>query len=153
MTPEEIRIESVEGEAVRALGGELLALCETIFPGFAADYLTGRLGHVDAPAAVVARDDTGRLVGFKLGYRRGAGLFYSWLGGIHADVRRQGLARRLMTAQHDWARGQGYRSVETRTRASNNPMIILNLRSGFQVAGFEVDRNGQPIVTQRLILE
>jgi GNAT superfamily N-acetyltransferase len=149
----DIRIESVEGEAVRGLGGELLALCEVIFPGFAADYLTGRLVHIDAPAAVVARDGGGRLVGFKLGYRRGAGLFYSWLGGIHPDVRRQGLARRLMTAQHLWARDRGYRSVETRTRASNNPMIILNLQSGFHVAGFEVDRNGQPTVTQRLILE
>lgn len=145
-------ITTIEGDSVRALGGELLTLCETIFPGFAADYLIGRLGHIDAAAAVVARDGSGRLVGFKLGYRRGAGLFYSWLGGIHPDVRRQGLARRLMTAQHDWARGRGYRSVETRTRASNNPMIILNLESGFNVAGFEVDRNGQPIVTQRLIL-
>lgn len=148
-----VAITTIEGDSVRGLGGELLTLCETIFPGFAADYLTGRLGHIDAPAAVVARDGSGRLVGFKLGYRRGAGLFYSWLGGIHPDVRRQGLARRLMTAQHDWARGRGYRSVETRTRASNNPMIILNLESGFYVAGFEVDRNGQPIVTQRLILE
>ena len=153
MTAEEIRIEIVEGEAVRGLGAELLTLCDTIFPGFAADYLTGRLGHIDAPAAIVARDGSGRLVGFKLGYRRGTGLFYSWLGGIHPDARRQGLARRLMTAQHDWARDRDYRSVETRTRASNNPMIILNLQCGFHVVGFEVDRNGQPIVIQRLILE
>jgi len=58
-----------------------------------------------------------------------------------------------MTAQHSWACDRGYRSVETRTRASNNPMIILNLQSGFQIAGFEVDRNGQPVITQRLILE
>jgi len=78
-----ITITTIEGEAVRGLGAELLTLCDTIFPGFAPDYLTGRLGHVDAPAAVVARDGGGRLVGFKLGYRRGAGLFYSWLGGIH----------------------------------------------------------------------
>lgn len=147
-----VTIITIEGDPARALGGELLALCEVIFPDFAGDYLTGRLGHVDAPAAVLARDGSERLVGFKLGYRRGAGLFYSWLGGIHPDARRQGLARRLMAAQHDWARGRGYRSVETRTRGSNNPMIILNLQSGFQIAGFEVDRSERPIVTQRLIL-
>ena len=31
-------------------------------------------------------------------------------------------------------------------------MILLNLQSGFQIVGFEVDRAGMPIVTQRLAL-
>ena len=149
----DVRIEIAEGEAARALGRELLAFCETIFPGFSPPYLTDRLVHIDAPCVWAARDGSGRLLGFKLGYRRGGTLFYSWLGGVHPEVRRRGIAQRLMRAQHDWARAQGYASIETRTRANNNPMIILNLQSGFRIVGFEVDRTGTPIVTQRLSLD
>ena len=149
----DVHIEIVEDEAARALSSELLTFCETIFPGFSPPYLTDRLAHIDAPCVTAARDGSGRLFGFKLGYRRGRTLFYSWPGGVHPEARRRGIAQRLMKAQHDWARAQGYASVETRTRASNNPMIILNLKSGFRIVGFEVDRNGTPIVTQRLSLD
>ncbi|MFC3712387.1 GNAT family N-acetyltransferase [Sphingoaurantiacus capsulatus] len=147
-----MNVETITGAGVVALGPELLALCEAAFDSFDPAYLLGRLADLDAPAATLARDDGGRLVGFKLGYRRAPDLFYSWLGGVHPDARRQGIAARLMAAQHDWARTQGYAAVETRTRASNNAMIVLNLQSGFHVAGFEVDSAGRPVVTQRRAL-
>lgn len=148
----DVRIEAAEEDAARMLGHELAAFCEVIFPDFAPDYLTGRLAHVDQPCAFAARDGSGRLLGFKLGYRRGGTLLYSWLGGVRPEARRRGIAHRLMRAQHDWARARGYTHVETRTRTSNSPMIIPNLRSGFEIVGFEVDRNGTSIVTQRLSL-
>ena len=34
-------------------------------------------------------------------------------------------------------------------RAANNPMILLNLRHGFHVAGFETDSSGIAVVIQR----
>lgn len=142
-------IDILEGEAVRALGAELLALCQVVFDGFSADYLLDRLPRVDGPALAAARDAAGGLVGFKLGYRRGGGLFYSWLGGVHPDARRRGLSQRLMAAQHEWARSRGYAQIETRTRAVNNAMIISNLKGGFRITGFEVDRGGHAVVTQR----
>lgn len=147
------RIETVDGGAVAALGAELLELCEAAFDGFDPDYLLGRLPLLDAPAATLARDGDGRLLGFKLGYRQAPDLFYSWLGGVHPAARRQGIAQRLMAAQHGWARAQGYRAVETRTRTANNPMIIVNLQAGFRIVALEVDRAGIPVVTQRLILD
>lgn len=144
-------VEVIEGAAVLAHGAELLALCRAVFPDFAPDYLTDRLPHLNAPALFLTRDAEGGLTGFKLGYRRGT-LFYSWLGGVRPDARRQGLARQLMLAQHRWARENGYQHVETRTRASNNAMIILNLQCGFSIAGFEVDKAGIPVVIQRAAL-
>jgi hypothetical protein len=57
-----------------------------------------------------------------------------------------------MERQHAHAAAAGYRFVETRTRAANNPMILLNLRHGFHVAGFEVDAKGIPVVIQRKAL-
>jgi predicted GNAT superfamily acetyltransferase len=139
---------TVTGDAAR-VSDELLDLCRVAFEDFSPDYLTARVVHVAAPALVTARFAHGPLAGFKLGYRRGASLFYSWLGAVHPDARRQGLAAELMRRQHEWARSQGYTEIETQTRAVNNAMIILNLKSGFRVRGFGLDSLGREIVVQR----
>ena len=149
---DEIGVEVVEGERALALSDEIRDLCRALFPDFTDAYLTDRLPGVDRPAVVAARGPDGVLLGFKLGYARGEGTFYSWLGGIHPSVRRQGLGRRLMQRQHAWARERDYRYVETRTRTYNNPMIILNLQSGFQIVGYEDNGIGQPTITQRAAL-
>ena len=140
--------ETITGDAARA-PDELLELCLVAFETFTPDYLTSRIVHIVDPSLVLARFDNGSLAGFKLGYRRGATLFYSWLGGVHPDARRQGVAAELMRRQHEWAQSQGYTEIETQTRAANNAMIILNLRSGFRVRGFGLDSIGREVVIQR----
>lgn len=40
-------------------------------------------------------------VGFKLGYERSGEEFHSWLGGVHPEFRRRGIARRLLHLQHE----------------------------------------------------
>jgi predicted GNAT superfamily acetyltransferase len=120
-----------------------------LFPDFTDAYLTDRLLRVIGLALVAARGQDGALLGFKLGYARGEGTFYSWLGGIHPSIRRQGVGSRLMQLQHAWARERGYAFVETRTRTANNAMIVLNLQSGFRIVGYEDDGTGRPTVTQR----
>ncbi len=54
-----------------------------------------------------------------------------------------------MHAQHDHVRSLGYRSILTRTRATNRPMIILNLKCGFEIVGFEINGTGFAVVNQR----
>ena len=146
------RIETFAGTAAEAVA-LLLPLCDAVFPSFDSAYLAGRLPHVADPHLLLARREDGVPVGFKLGYRRGESLFYSWLGGVAPEARRIGLAALMMERQHAEVRALGYRYVETRTRAANNPMILLNLRHGFHVAGFEVDAHGNAVVTQRKSLE
>jgi GNAT superfamily N-acetyltransferase len=146
-------IEIVEGDAVLALDQELLALCRAVFAEFSPDYLLDRLPLLDSRSLGAARADDRRLIGFKLGYRRGRTSFYSWLGGVHPDARGRGLARRLMTVQHEWAVSRGYTQIETRTRATNQVMIIANLKGGFRITGFEVDRAGHAVVIQRADLD
>ena len=131
---------------------ELLALCTAAFGEFSPAYLTDRLVRITDPCLVAARLDDGSLAGFKLGYRRGSALFYSWLGAVHPHSRRQGIARELTLRQHTWAKAQGYRRIETRTRAVNRAMLILNLAEGFEVYGFENDSAGHAVVSQRKIL-
>src|SRR5688572_7603596 len=99
--------EVLTGDAARS-PTDMLVLCHAAFESFSSDYLTSRLPHVDAPCVMIARFPDHSVAGFKLGYRRGATLLYSWLGGVHPDARRQGVAAELMRRQHDWAKTQGY---------------------------------------------
>jgi GNAT superfamily N-acetyltransferase len=138
--------------AAAAAADALLALCTAVFVEFDSSYLLARLPRIADPDLWLAIEG-GEWVGFKLGYRRGDTLLYSWLGGVHPRLRGQGLASGLMERQHAHAAAVGYRFVETRTRAANNPMIQLNLRHGFHVAGFEVDAHGIEVVIQRKRLE
>ena len=77
----------------------LLALCRSVFPDFSDAYLLERLPRVADPMLWLAIEQ-GRWTGFKLGYRRGADLFYSWLGGVASAARGQGVGSELMRLQH-----------------------------------------------------
>ncbi len=132
-------------------GPRLLSLCHRVFDDFDDAYLLDRLPNLAEPSLWLAEAD-GEWVAFKLGYRRGQTQFYSWLGGVDPAHRRRGLAAELTHRQHDEAARNGFTHVETRTRAANNAMIIVNLRQGFHVAGFEVDGSGHPVVIQRKAL-
>ena len=136
------------GEDARR-GEELSALCRVAFDGFDLSYLTDRLPQIADPCLVAARFEDGSMAGFKLGYRRGATLFYSWLGGVHPEARRQGIARALSVRQHEFAKSRGYEFIETRTRAGNAAMLMLNIGLGFRIVGFETDRSGHEVVTFR----
>lgn len=138
-----------EGAEVKGQQAMLADLCDRIFESFDPDYLARRLPTLVDPVLHVSHGDDGAVLGFKIGYRRGPGLLYSWLGGVVPEARGQGIAARLMQAQHEWAAAQGYHSVETRTRASNNRMIIVNLKAGFHIAGVESDEAGHLVVIQR----
>jgi len=142
---ESYQLRVFEGDDARR-ANELAALCLRVFDDFDASYLTDRLPHVAKPLLVAALSGQ-EWTGFKFGYARGNG-FYSWLGGIIPEARRQGLAGKLMDLQHSEIKSRGYQTVSTRTRATNTAMIVLNLRSGFEVTGFEIDAQGHPVVTQ-----
>jgi len=140
------------GEGVREVQGELVDLCRSLFSGFQPSYLRERLARIPDPVLVYSRGRDGGLLGFKLAYPRGGDVLYSWLGGVHPAARRRGIARQLMEAQHRWAGLNGYRFIETRTRAHNPAMITLNLSCGFEICGFEQHPDGYSVVLQRLAL-
>ena len=54
-----------------------------------------------------------------------------------------------MRLQHGHARSLGVGRIETRTRTSNNAMIMLNLRHGFEIVELENDAHGRFVVIQR----
>ena len=82
----------------------------------------------------------GRPVGFKVGFEDAPLSFESWRGGVVETARRQGVAMELVRLQHSWCEKNEFRVIKTTTNSSNVPMLILNLRNGFQVVGSFVNR-------------
>lgn len=112
------------------------ACAEAIFASASSDRkeLIWRLENM--PDAVVHYAEVeAHMVGFKIAYAARSQRLYSWLGGVLPDFRRRGIGVQLMEFQHRWAKERGYLNVETGTIRNNVPMMILNLRSGFEIIG------------------
>lgn len=89
-------------------------------------------------------------VAFKLGYKMNDREFYSWLGGVVPEFRGLGIASDLMKAQHDWARVQGYKRLQTKTQNRFREMLLLNIRCGFNIVGYHSsDEGGAKIVLEK----
>ncbi|MGB0371528.1 MAG: GNAT family N-acetyltransferase [Opitutales bacterium] len=83
------------------------------------------------------------LIGFKIGYVRYKGVFFSWLGGVVSGNRRKGVARALLRRQHEICLERGYEEIQTEASGSNQPMLILNLQEDFEIYGSRLGRMGE----------
>jgi len=120
-----------------ALIEELAAIGSLVFGESDLD-LAWRLSHMPE-ASVFCAGSQGRLVGFKAGYAMTERKYYSWLGGVHPDFRRRGIASVLMDRQHRWLVERGYAVVETAANQENHAMAQANLRRGFSVCGVRTE--------------
>lgn len=77
----------------------------------------------------------GEIRGFKVGYERFRGVFFSWLGGVIPEFRRRGIARGLLREQHRVCLDRGYVEIQTETYGDGNGMLLLNLSEGFEIYG------------------
>lgn len=80
--------------------------------------------------------------GFKLGYALSETEFYSWLGGVLPEFRRDGVAQALLLAQEKWAMEQGYRTLSVKTRNKFRGMLMMLLKNGYQLV--ELEPQGEP---------
>ena len=79
--------------------------------------------------------DKDKPVAFKIGFERSNRLYYSWIGGVIPEYRGKGLAKKLMIHQHNLAKNLGYKVICTQSDNSFKDMLILNLKSGFEIKG------------------
>ncbi|MGE7111870.1 GNAT family N-acetyltransferase [Lysinibacillus sp. NPDC047702] len=94
-----------------------------------------------------------RLIGFKLGYIHPDGVFYSWLGGVHATKRGQGIASLLMRQQHAYIQTMGFKRVRTYGRNERKAMLITNLKHGFDIVSTFIDDKGRHKIVFEKLLE
>ncbi len=92
-------------------------------------------------------------VGYKVGYEMTSNVFYSWIGGVIAEQRGKGIAKELMASQHQWAKNHRYKCVRTHTHNKYREMLILNIKSGFDIVGIvKSHRNDEPTIVLEKML-
>lgn len=114
---------------------ELLWVHERIpeFPGHASlEFYTERLK--DRLYLALVAEKGGELLGFKVGYQSDTtDSFYSWMGGVRPEFRKQGIANALAEYQEEWASGKGFGYVYFKTRNRFPTMIMFGLKRGFKI--------------------
>ncbi|KAB7725605.1 GNAT family N-acetyltransferase [Rudanella paleaurantiibacter] len=136
------------------LRAELVQLIARIFGGQLPEEAAAELDYQQArtPLLIGLAFDGPALIGYKIGYERKPGHFYSWLGGVLPTYRGQGIASALMTGQHDWCRQRGYHTLRTQTYNQWRSMLILNLRHGFDIVGTVQGTRGLTIVLEKKLV-
>lgn len=94
----------------------------------------------------------GVVAGFKIGYEVEDGVFYSWLGGVNPDFQKRGIAKTLMEAQHEVLKKRNYKIVRTYSRNERRAMLLLNIKSGFNVIKTFIDDKGRHKIVLEKIL-
>ena len=89
------------------------------------------------------------LVGFKIGYQKHRGTFFSWLGAVSPKHRRKGIARALLHHQHSSCKSAGYKEIQTEASGKNTSMLTLNLQEGFSIFGTHLGHNDEIAVQLR----
>ncbi len=143
-----INIIEHTGPPEETLRNEVFELYRAIFNSEPNEEAQERLMH-QRDLLVLMAYDADQPIAFKVGYRQDPDTFYSWIGGVAAHYRRQGIALELMRHQHEWAKTKGYRFLQTKTLNRWREMLVLNLRNGFAIIGTYVGKDGR----LRIILE
>ena len=132
----------------------LLDLLTSVFDNQSPTELLSNLTYYchRAPMLTLLAVDNEQVVGCKLGHERKPGHFYSWLGCVSPAYQRQGIAAELMRQQHDWCRQNGYHTIRTQTYNQWREMLVLNIRSGFDIVGTVQGKRGLTIVLEKKLV-
>jgi predicted GNAT superfamily acetyltransferase len=128
---------------------EVASLSERVFETSSIDH-AWRLTHMPQVSLFCARQ-AGELIGFKAGYAIAERKYYSWLGAVHPQWRRQRVASHLAGMQHEWLVAQGFAIVETSSRSENAAMARINLGSGFAAIGTKLEPHGLQVLWSKAL--
>lgn len=144
----EIKYQFIDNQPPPEILEALLELHYKVFSGQLREELIREI--IDAPQLLtIIAYQSQQMIGYKMGYRRKEGHFYSWLGCVAENCRGQGIASELMKLQHEWCKNHGYHTIRTMTYNRWRTMLILNLKHGFNIVGLLADKAGEP----KIILE
>jgi addiction module HigA family antidote len=102
----------------------------------------------------VLHTEAGMWVGYKIGYEMTSRLYYSWIGGVLSSMRGRGIARKLMEIQHDEIKKRGYSCIRTHTRNKYREMLVLNIKSGFDIIGvYKSDHDEKQTIMLEKVLD
>ena len=84
----------------------------------------------------------GKPAGFKVGYQVDDH-FYSWLGGVVPEFRKNKIAAELAHFQQKWIKGKGIKIIKMKTRNMHRIMLQFALSDGFYITRVEKKDNAK----------
>ena len=122
-----------------------------IRPSVDANYFQRHLLGKHNALTLIARLEGERPVGVWIGYEERPGLFRHWLGVVHPDFRRGGIARQMMEAEHAWCVENGYDAIRCEAMNRQREYVALAIDSGFDIIGlrYEDSRADNMIVFEK----
>lgn len=122
---------------------QITELAQSVFSDFDENKIALKLKNKNNILILVVYESTkvesSKIIGFKIGFETSNEVFYSWLGAIDPNYRNLGIGRELLKKQHKWCETMGYKFIETKTKNQWKEMLLLNIKSGFDVFGTEFD--------------
>ncbi len=112
---------------------EIIRLYQHIFNDADRDFFIGRFNNSYKCIITVLAYSKTTLVGFKIGYPKDENVFYSWIGGVHKEYRKLGIAQKLLNLQEDEVKKKGFKIIQTKSMNRFKPMMLLNLKNGFDI--------------------
>jgi predicted GNAT superfamily acetyltransferase len=148
MKDENIKIKTIQGIPSKEVLDDLLTLYSSVFEDAIVDFFMERISTKEDVVSIIAYKNE-VLVGFKIGYRYNENTFYSWVGGVLLEYRKQGIAKRLAETQESIAKEKGYTKLRTKSMNRFKPMLILNVKKGFDIIQVYTNEKGQ----QKIVFE
>ena len=106
------------------------------------------------PLILLAQIDK-RPIGFATGFELKPNTYFSWLLGVHPELRRRGIATQIHEAEVAWAREHGYQYIRMECHNDHRPILHLCIATGFNVVGirWDPDRSENLIIFEKAIEE
>ncbi len=137
-----IRYSSIEGIPEEEELQSLLRLYTQIFKDAQPEFFLNRLGSKEDLLSIIAYSNK-QAVGFKIGYRYDQSTYYSWIGGVIENFRKQGLGAKMAQLQESWVRKKKYKKLRTKSMNQYRAMMILNLKNGFDIVQIYTNQSDQ----------
>jgi len=104
----------------------------------------------ESPHLILRADIGDKAAGFKIGYEIESGIFYSWVGGVLPDFRKQGVAHALANEMEAWLRARAYHTLRMKTHNQFQSMLLFAIGNDFQITDVE---KRECITENRILLE
>lgn len=105
------------------------------------DYFNTRIGNKSSLLLIGEVKDAA--VAYKLGYWINSDCFYSWLGGVHPDYRKQGIAKALLLEQERRVREMGAKEIRVKSMNQYRSMLLLLISQGYAITGVQLNAQGK----------
>jgi predicted GNAT superfamily acetyltransferase len=137
----QISILQIEGTPEPQILRGILSLYRSVFGNEKTEKVEKRYAAMPQLHTILALFDN-QIVGFKTGYALDEKTFYSWLGCVDNQFSGQGIAVKLMQIQHEWCKKKEFSIIQTKTMNRWRNMLILNLKTGFEIVETYRDEHG-----------